>query len=448
MKDNVMTNSNHRPRIGALALPDNFKLNSEFKRSLNEIKTGKDLFITGAAGSGKTTLLACLKQTTKKNIIILGPTGLSAVNAGGVTIHSFFKFPPKLVQKKDILELSHSGQILQRLDLLIVDEASMVRADLLDAVDYALRLNRNAPLFPFGGVQVVLFGDLFQLPPVVDTALAEHFEELYQTPYFFSANVFKEVQFHQITLKKNYRQRDKKFIAILNKIRNGKITEEDLRVLNSRVDPGLSESWENCITLTPTRAASTKINLTRLEKLPGQEYLYEALVKGEYDQALFPTETHLRLKVGCQVLMVKNDSPGRRWINGSLGEIVALESDGVKVKVGHGVHTVTPETWENFRYKCSALGGIESETIGSFKQYPIRLAWAITIHKSQGLSFNRVVIDFGNGTFAHGQAYVALSRCRSLKGIVLKRPIKYSDIIFDEQVHRISDLYIAETETI
>ncbi len=423
-------------------LPKDFELGDEFRECFAKVEQGKSLLLEGNAGTGKTTFLTYWSRNTKKNYVIVAPTGIAAINSGGQTIHSFFKFPPELVQKKDVRELQRIGQVFRVLDVLVIDEVSMLRADLLDAIDYSLRINRKVHDVPFGGVQIILIGDLCQLPPIVDKELAEHFGELYDTPYFFSAKVFSDAQFHQFILKKNYRQRDAKFMSLLNKVRNRSITEDDLRLLNTRVNSVLAETWDNAIRLTPTNAAANAINQIRLAELPGKEFLYEAVIKGDFDNALYPTETQLKLKVGAQVLMVKNDNPSRRWVNGSIGEVIELNSDAVKVRIGHGVHDVTPVIWEKIKYRHDEqTDGIVSDVVGSFEQYPIRLAWAVTIHKSQGLTFDRVVVDFGEGTFVHGQCYVALSRCRSIEGLVLKRAVNFSDIIYDERIHRISKLF-------
>ncbi len=427
--------------FGTLSLPTNFELNKEFRKGFRSVeRSSESLFITGEAGTGKTTLLAYLRQKTKKNFVILAPTALAAVNSGGVTIHSFFKFPPRLIQKEHIRRLPRIGNILAKLDLLIIDEASMMRADLLDGIDHSLRLNRDRFDEPFGGVQVVLFGDLHQLPPIIDRELAEHFNEFYQTPYFFSANVFKEDRFNFFCLKKNYRQREHEFLSLLNKIRTKTVSDTDLRLLNTRVDYTHSDQWAASITLVPTNATANAINLDRLHNLPGREFLYEAEIEGDFDAPSYPTETHLKLKVGAQVLMIKND-PEHRWVNGNIGEVIELRHDSIKVRIGHGVHDVGRMTWEKIKYRHDdETKKIVSYVVGSFEQFPTKLAWAITIHKSQGLTFDRIVLDLDHGAFSHGQAYVGLSRCRSLEGLILKRPVSFSDIIFDERIKRIFDL--------
>ena len=425
-----------------LSLPDDFELSNEFVTGFNAIeKTSQNLYITGEAGTGKTTLLKYFRQKTQKKFVVLAPTGIAAINSHGQTIHSFFKFPPKLIQKEHIRRVYNGRRIFEHLELLIVDEASMMRADLMDGIDYALRLNKENHHIPFGGVQVVLFGDLYQLPPIVDKEMADVYNNLYDTPYFFSAKVFQHVNFSHFNLQKIYRQKDKDFRELLNKLRNRKLTVTDMKLLNSRVEPQLCETWSDCITLTPTNAAANAINETRLSKLGGKEFVYNASIKGEFDEKSYPTETELRLKVGAQVLMIKND-PDKRWVNGSIGEVVDLDKDSVEVRIGDKVHEVGVAVWEKIKYRYDIEEEkIVEEVLGSFEQYPIKLAWAITIHKSQGLTFDRLVIDLDHGAFTHGQVYVALSRCRSFGGVLLKRSVTHRDIIFDERIRRIKNYF-------
>jgi energy-coupling factor transporter ATP-binding protein EcfA2 len=429
-----------RGKEDALALPADFELSEEFRDAFEAIeKTNDCLCVTGEAGTGKTTLLKYLRRHTQKPHVVLAPTGIAAVNCYGQTIHSFFRFPHKLIRREQIRKIARASKIFSRLQLLIIDEASMMRADLLDGIDYALRLNRNRMEEPFGGVQVALFGDLFQLAPIVERDLSEYYGEFYPTPYFFSAAVFREMRFGRAHLRKIYRQRDLDFKSLLNKIRNGTFEEADLERLNSRVDPKRCDSCEDGIILTPTNAAAARINEMRLARLAGEAYAYQAAVDGEFDETSYATSSELRLKVGSQVLMVKND-PEKRWVNGSVGEIVGLQEDAVRVRIGGKVHSVEPATWEKIRYRYDRqTGEISEEVTGSFRQYPVKLAWAMTIHKSQGLTFEKVILDLHGGAFAHGQVYVALSRCRSMEGLALRRPVRARDIIFDERVQNFTD---------
>ena len=273
-----------------LSLPEDFELSDEFVTGFNAIeKTKKNLYITGEAGTGKTTLLKYFRQNTQKKYIVLAPTGIAAINSHGQTIHSFFRFPPKLIQKDHIKKVYNAQPIFQSLELLIVDEASMMRADLMDGIDHALRINKGFPRKPFGGVQVVLFGDLFQLPPIVDREMAGLYNGLYETPYFFSAKVFQKTRFHHFNLQKIYRQKEQAFKGLLNKIRNRSVTDDEMKLLNSRVDPALCDAAHDCMTLTPTNAAAQAINMTRLGSLKGKAFSYDAGIQGEFDRASYPT---------------------------------------------------------------------------------------------------------------------------------------------------------------
>jgi ATP-dependent exoDNAse (exonuclease V) alpha subunit len=324
---------------------------------------------------------------------------------------------------------------------VVIDEVSMVRADVMDAIDHSLRLNRKRPHEPFGGVQVILIGDLYQLPPIVDKELHDYFSDTYKSPYFFDAQVFNAHPFEVIELQKVFRQRDPGFIELLNKVRNNQILAADLLTLNQRCVPSAAGgTGELAITLTSTNGLASQINVERLDALRAKACLFDAVVTGSFDESSCPTDRRLKLKPGAQVMMVKND-PNKRWVNGSLGVVHQLTHEGITVSFGDAVFEVEPSAWDKIEYEYNPSDGrIEPRVTGSFRQYPIKLAWAITVHKSQGKTFDHVIIDLGRGAFAHGQTYVALSRCRSFEGIRLKSPIKRSDIILDGTVSRFHDV--------
>ncbi len=416
-------------------LPPDFEFSEDFGKAYDLMEnTDENLYISGNAGTGKSTLLEYFRQNTSKKFIILAPTGVAAIKVHGQTIHSFFKFPPRIVRPEHIKKIREK-RLMRALDTVIIDEASMLRADLLDAVDYSLRKNRECYDTPFGGAQVILFGDLFQLSPVISGEETEAYFSRYETPYFFDAAVMRETGYKKIQLSRIYRQKDKGFINLLNRIRNRKINESDMESLNKRVDPYV-EYGSGVITLTPTNRRASGINKNYLKKINGQEYVYSAEIEGNFDEKAAPAEVELRLKQGAQVMMLRND-PAGRWVNGTIGEVSRPEEDGVKVRIGPEVYDVPREKWEKIMYRYNEeKDRVEEEVSGSFSQYPVKLAWAITIHKSQGQTFDDVILDIDGGAFAHGQVYVALSRCRKIEGLKLKRPISYSDIIFDEKIYR------------
>jgi len=421
----------------ASGIPDNFEMTPELSRAFDLMEnTDEHLYITGKAGTGKSTLLQYFKQQSRKKIVTLAPTGIAAINVGGSTIHSFFRFPHHLITKDKIHRIRGKQELFAALDTVVIDEVSMVRADLMDGIDYSLRLNRGRPNAPFGGVQVILVGDLFQLPPIIEKELVDYFNDTYEGPFFFSAAIIKEINPEVIELQKVFRQNDSEFIELLNKVRNNQIQPADLRRLNERHGKKrASDKNRLAITLTSTNAQASEINWSHLGSLNAEEHVFDAIVQDDFDEKSYPADKELRLKQGAQVMMVKND-PNKRWVNGTLGVIQRLSNDLVEVSFPGGFTcTVEPLIWEKIEYEYDKeQGRIEPVVTGSFQQYPIKLAWAITIHKSQGKTFDEVVIDLGNGAFAHGQAYVALSRCRSFEGIHLKTPIRHSDIILDSRV--------------
>ena len=423
-------------------LPKDIDFNDEFKAAFDLMENSSDsIFITGKAGTGKSTLLKYFKANTKKKIVIVAPTGVAAVNVGGQTIHSFFKFPPSIIQKDTIRRLRNSS-VIEKLDMVIIDEVSMVRSDLMDGIDYSLRINRDEMKKPFGGVQMVLFGDLFQLCPVVEKEAKVLLDERYASPYFFSAKVFQKFTIKYVELSKIYRQSDSKFVGLLNRLRNKEHTDEDLDLLNERVKKDATTATsDTTIILTTTNSLASAINQERLAKLPGKEYAYEAVITGKFDESAYPTEMSLRLKKEAQIILIKND-PDKQWVNGTLAKIISLSKDLIKVDINGHTCEVPRVKWQKIEYSYNKEEDkIEEDIVGVFEQYPIKLAWAITIHKSQGQTFDKVVLDLGHGAFTHGQAYVALSRCTRLEGITLKRPVIHSDIIFDGRIYEFRDKF-------
>ncbi|MFH1593242.1 MAG: RecQ family ATP-dependent DNA helicase [Candidatus Omnitrophota bacterium] len=419
-------------------IPPDFDFNQEFQHAFNLMEsTDKHMFVTGKAGTGKSTLLEYFKLNSKKNIAVLAPTGVAAIKARGQTIHSFFKFPPKFIQK-DHIKRSRKGELLKHLDSIVIDEASMVRADLLDGIDYALRVNREKHDVPFGGVQIIIFGELFQLPPVVEREIRDLMENFYSSPYFFSAHVLKSIDLEYVELSRIYRQKDANFISLLNKIRTKDFNVSDMDLLNRRVDKGIGHE-SGVITLTTTNNAAHNINVRCLSRIRSREHKYHENILGKFDEKSCPAESSLTLKVGAQVMLIRNNKD-KKWVNGTIAEVAELSESGIKVDIDGNIYNVPKNTWEKIEYEYDPLEEkIEEKVVGSFEQFPIKLAWAITIHKSQGQTFNNVIIDMGHGAFAHGQTYVALSRARSLNGIRLTKPIINSDIISDDRIYEFLD---------
>jgi ATP-dependent exoDNAse (exonuclease V) alpha subunit len=405
----------------------------EFETALAFVgKRHGDLFVTGRAGTGKSTLLRIIRESLGTGCAVLAPTGLAAVGVGGQTIHSFFRFPPRLIQPADIRK-SKSGNIMRRLDTLVVDEVSMVRADLMHAIDLSLRLNRGRAKDPFGGVQMVLFGDMHQLPPVVRGAEeAGYLHDTFGGAFFFNAPAFRDGRCELLELGHVFRQRDEAFIRVLNRIREGEAGDDEIGLLNERVRPlsRLRDAGEAVI-LTTTNEAANRINQAFLESLPEREHRFTAKLTGEYPEGAYPTDPELTLKAGAKVILIRND-PDKRWVNGTLARVARIEAGKVTIDIDGREHELEPVDWESIRYAYeTGKDEIVANVVGTFKQLPVRLAWALTIHKAQGLTLDRVYIDLGRGTFAHGQTYVALSRCRSLEGLALGRPLRASDVRFD-----------------
>ena len=407
--------------------------------------TGTHLFLTGKAGTGKTTFLRRLKEQSPKRMVILAPTGIAAINAGGVTIHSFFQlsfapFVPETTFNSSQTHYRFSKEkrnIIRSMDLLVIDEISMVRADLLDAIDSALRRYRDREK-PFGGVQLLMIGDLQQLAPVVKENEWEMLKNYYETPYFFASRALRETVYMTIELKTVYRQSDTFFLSLLNKIRENQADDEVLNELNRRYQPGFRpRKEEGYIRLTTHNYQAQKVNDNELASLPGQTYSFRAEIDGTFPEYLYPADEVLTIKAGAQIMFLKNDpSSEKRYYKGMIGEVPAVNDAGmiVRGKDNGDEFQLLPEEWGNYKYVLNEeTKEITEEIEGTFRQYPIRLAWAITIHKSQGLTFERAIIDARN-SFAHGQTYVALSRCKTLEGMVLESPLRREAIISDSTV--------------
>ncbi|WP_419241451.1 AAA family ATPase [Cardinium endosymbiont of Nabis limbatus] len=419
----------------------NIELNEQFIKALGLMESSaKNVFITGKAGTGKSTLLKFFRENTQKTIAVLAPTGTAAVNIKGQTIHSFFGFKPDVTLEsiKAIKESKKKENIYKKLDAIIIDEISMVRADLLDCIDKFLCLNGKKETKPFGGVQVMCIGDLYQLPPVIQNREKQIFTSHYPTPYFFSAHCFKSLDLEFIELDKIYRQSDTKFIQLLNNIRNNSITDSEIEIINERYDASFEPSLDDFyIYLTTTNANAQAVNTQKLKGIKSKEFTFTGIIEGDFAKEQLPTLVELKLKVGAQVMMLNNDANGR-FINGTIGKIIDIDVDYsvpklvILLEKGKKV-SISPYIWESYRFYLEG-SALKSSITGTFMQYPVMLAWAITIHKSQGKTFEKVILDIGKGTFAHGQIYVALSRCTSLEGLVLKKQIAKKHVWMDFNV--------------
>ncbi len=424
------------------------EINEKFQHALDVMEnTNKHVFLTGRAGTGKSTLLTYFRGTSHKNHVVLASTGAAAVNIGGQTIHSFFHFMPDIteVEARRLGRTNQQTKLIKKLQSIVIDEVSMVRADLLDCVDAFLKEARQSKE-PFGGIQMIFIGDMYQLPPVVGKDEVAIFAQIYDSPYFFDSDSFRRISrydefYEHIELEKIYRQKDEEFITLLNGIRNRELHSTNLAILNERISRDEDHSADY-IYLVMTNKQADEINRANLDKIFGEEQIFYGDIKGDFEGKNLPTDPTLTLKVGARVMFLNND-PEERWINGTLGEVMGFYSDEandnmpiVEVKKDDGASVdVYPHTWTNYRSKINEESGkIEKEAAGSYTQMPLKLAWAITVHKSQGKTFDKVIIDIGWGAFASGQVYVALSRCRTLNGIILKKPIQYKHILLDDRI--------------
>ena len=441
--------------VSGAHLPSGFELTDEFINIFEFIESSaKNIFITGKAGTGKSTFLEFLRCNTRKYIAYLAPTAIAARHIRGRTLHSFFRIPPRLLIRDDLSKNRYSQQSLhefRNLNAIVIDEVSMLRADIIDAIDYLLREKRDSNK-PFGGVQMIFIGDVFQLPPVVKSqktiqlqdgskeyiSEVDYLTEEYGGCYFFHAPSYKEANFGFVELQRIFRQKDAEFIKILNALRSRNMLGQDIARLNQRHSPDRIIDHDDYTTLCGDNATVNGINTQQLNRIQAKEYTYLAGMAGKFkDNSLetsYPAEAELVLKEGALVMMIKNDL-AKRWLNGTICRVGKLSDNSIEVIIDGRNFSVDRETWEEVEYRYDKnKKSIEPYVVGTFEQYPIKLAWAVTIHKSQGQTFHKIVLDLERGDFAHGQTYVALSRCTSLDGIVLKKPFKLEDIMWDDKV--------------
>lgn len=446
-KNNSSLHKNKRKPVGSDKVKVDYSDNEEARLILETLeKTSSNVFLTGQAGTGKSTLLNHFRSTTKKNLVVLAPTGVAAVNVSGQTVHSFCKFPINVTTSlvKRIDSKSEKAELLRNLDMIVIDEISMVRADLLDCLDKFLKLNGKDEKAPFGGYQMVFIGDLYQLPPVdKDFEMESVLFKKYESPYFFHSHAFLGAKFFYHELTKTYRQKDLNFIKILNAVRNNTATSEHLQALNSRVIDGDFDGNDDSlgIFLTTRNDQANRINNHFLSLLMSKPKTLEGALSGQFRESQTPVEMKLTVKTGAKVMMANNDRNGR-WVNGTMGVVTRIirgsdeEPDSLAVELENGkTEYVMPHTWEMIdQVYDKESDSVQKDILGTFTQYPIRLAWAVTIHKSQGKTFNNLFVDLSQGTFAHGQLYVALSRCRTLEGLHLSEPVRPGHIILDKRV--------------
>jgi hypothetical protein len=451
-------NSKQMTLFDELELPDFYNKYIELPEGYEKDKTAKKLFdlienstnsffLTGKAGTGKSTFIHYFTKNTQKQVLLLAFTGIAAINIGGQTIHSFFRFPlkPLLPNDPDIVIFKpflQKRKILEETDVIIIDEVSMLRSDLLEGLDYSLRNNGGDPSKIFGGKQIIFVGDVFQLPPIVksdDDVEKELFNLIYESEYFFDSLAYKRLKPNSFEFEKIHRQQNAEFIKLLNKVRDCSIDMTGITKLNERYNLTYTPKQDEfVIMLTTNNYLAKNENINKLTSLPYKSHCFKATITGDFKEDRYPTEPLLELKRNSQVMLVKNDSEnnGRRWVNGTIAKIEYVDNNKIEIKLKDGtVYTLQKETWENRQYQWDkSKGRITSKVIGTFEQYPIKLAWAITIHKSQGLTFDNVIIDLGSGAFVNGQLYTALSRCRTIEGLTLKRKIQQKDIIIDERL--------------
>lgn len=411
-------------------------INEEFEKALGILNnTPNNLFVEGKAGTGKTTFVKYVKNNYDGNVVVVAPTGGAAVNIKGSTIHSFFKFKIGFLDKNDRrvvkqIKSDNSRKIYEKIDLLIIDEISMVRPDLFDAIETFMSLNGKLPGQPFGGAKVLVVGDMKQLPPIVQRD--DPLLQVYPGRFFKDSTAYEKAMFKKVDFQQVFRQADQKFIDILNEVRDGKVSRESMGILNSRAISNLGGNLnlEDVITLTPYRRNADDINNIQLRNLDANEIEFNAEISGDADRmkSAFPAPERLVVKEGALVMFVKNDM-SKRWVNGTTGVVLAVENDSIVVEVNGKVRRVEKEVWEHVVYNYNEeIEKIEEEVVGRFVQFPLMLAWAVTIHKAQGKTMDRVVIDLGRGAFEKGQTYVALSRCKTLDGLYLKYPLNYRDV--------------------